>query len=84
MEKKQTTTRTLFSFEIEKNEEAHRMSVLLNMCGLRVDIKASDLIVEAIKREKKLKGKFAISDAIDLKYEIDEKYMKIQNKYDNQ
>lgn len=54
------------------------------MCGLRVDIKASDLILQAIRREKQLKGKFAISDAIDLKHKIDEKYMKIQNKFDNQ
>jgi hypothetical protein len=81
---KKKTTKSLFSMEIENNQETHVLMTALNMVGLNVSMKSAELIKEAINHIEKMGGKFDLMTACKIKEKIDEKYSKILNDYNNQ
>jgi len=81
---KKKTTKSLFSMETEDNQDGHLLMTALNMVGLNISMKSTELIKEAINHMEKMGGKFDLMTACEIKVKIDEKYSKILDNYNNQ
>lgn len=73
--------RTLFGEQILHSPKAHEFSVAMAMVGLSTDIQSADLILRLFDKIEEMGGKFAISDAIDLKYEVMNEYEAIEEEF---
>jgi hypothetical protein len=81
---KKIKTKSLFGYETKAYPEAHKLSVALCMTGVTNNIMACESILRTQKAVKKLGGKFSISDAIEIKNQIDEEFSKLHEDYNNQ
>jgi predicted SpoU family rRNA methylase len=81
---KKKTTKSLFSMEIENNQETHVLMTALNMVGLNVSMKSAELIKEAINHIEKMGGKFDLETACKIQEVVNEKYQQIKDNYENQ
>lgn len=77
-------SKTLFSYEIESNQQAHNLSIALGMVGLYTNIKGCELILRALSSMEEMKGNFDLETACKIKIEVDKKYSLIEDKFNNQ
>ena len=80
--KKEPTT--LFGMQIRHNPKAHKFSVAMAMVGLNTDIPSADLILRLFDKIEEMGGKFDISSAVDLKFEVTDEYEVIREKFENE
>lgn len=75
--------RTLFGEQIRYNPKAHKFSVAMGMVGLVTDIPSADLILRLFDKVNQMEGDFSISDAVNLRLQVNEEYDKIAEDFNN-
>jgi hypothetical protein len=74
--------KTLFGMQIKHNPKAHKFSVAMAMVGLSTDIESADLILRLFDKLDEMGGRFDISSAVDLKYEVMNEYEAIKEQFE--
>ena len=60
----------------DRKEEIQQLTIVCNMAEININYIHADLILRLQERLKKLKGKFAISDSIEIHYKWKEDWRK--------
>lgn len=76
-----TSTKTLFSIQIEANPKAHELSIALAMAGLNTNIQSCELILEAQKAMAEMGGNFDLRTGSKIQVEIDKKYAAMEDEF---
>jgi hypothetical protein len=81
---KKKETKSLFSYEIKAYPKAHELSIALSMVGLNANIKGCETILRTQAKIKKIGNKFSISDAVDVKLQIDKEFEQLHEDFNEQ
>lgn len=84
MKKQKTKHKSMFSFMVENNKDGHELSIALGMVGIDVNPMYAKLILETQTILNKMKGKFDLKTASEMKYKFSKKMEEIQDLYNNQ
>lgn len=68
----------------DRNEDIEYLRIALVMCEIGVSYTQSDLIIRVIERLSKLKGKFAISDSVEILFKWKSEWLKYFNEQEKE
>ncbi len=73
--------KSLLQKQIELNPKSHELSVALNMVGVHINCAGAELILRAQSAMRKMKGKFDLQTACQIRKDIDDTYGSLESDF---